>query len=217
MSELGGSEQMHDTPNWPGGQEHALPVSRLRTTWYGMKQRCLNPNHPFFKHYGGRGIGIAPEWVSDSIAFIAYVGPKPTPQHSLDRIDNDGNYEPGNVQWATRSQQGKNRRPRTACKQGHDLADGSPNVYLDKHGDKACIPCMRRRTREYRALDRALDDPVKKNLRNDLRPRRRDSETARSARSDIARRYRGGELGATDAHQELQALGLSARRPEGAA
>lgn len=80
-------------------------------SWIGMKMRCLNPNDGRFHQYGGRGITVALEWVHDFPAFLAYVGPKPAPDYSLDRIDNDGNYEPGNVRWADRETQIRNRRP----------------------------------------------------------------------------------------------------------
>jgi hypothetical protein len=62
------------------------------------------------RRYGGRGITVSPLWVNDFQRFYEDVGPAPTPQHSIDRIDNDGNYEPGNVRWATATQQVHNRR-----------------------------------------------------------------------------------------------------------
>jgi len=78
--------------------------------WTSMKQRCLNPRSTFYRHYGGRGISIAPEWVDDFATFLEQVGLKPGRGYSLDRIDNAGNYEPGNVRWATWSQQLSNQR-----------------------------------------------------------------------------------------------------------
>jgi hypothetical protein len=80
--------------------------------WHSMKQRCLNPRHRAFKNYGGRGIAVCPSWVGSFEAFFAYVGRKPHPALTLDRIDNDGDYEPGNVRWATWSQQNGNQRRR---------------------------------------------------------------------------------------------------------
>lgn len=78
--------------------------------WRHMKSRCLNPNVPNFKYYGGRGIRICDEWRDDYEAFLAHVGRRPSPKHSIDRINNDGHYEPGNVRWATSLQQRHNRR-----------------------------------------------------------------------------------------------------------
>lgn len=69
-------------------------------TWRRMKDRCTNPkNHKFYR-YGGRGIRIAAEWHDDYPAFLSHIGPKPSIRHSVDRINNDGHYEPGNVRWA---------------------------------------------------------------------------------------------------------------------
>jgi len=79
-------------------------------TWCGMKDRCLNHNSRLYAYYGGRGITIHPTWVKDFSAFLSSVGERPSPSHSLDRIDNDGNYEPGNVKWSTAKEQIHNRR-----------------------------------------------------------------------------------------------------------
>jgi hypothetical protein len=78
--------------------------------WCGMRNRCQNPNEPAYRYYGGRGIRVHPEWDRDFAAFLRDVGPRPSPAHSLDRIDGDGHYEPGNVRWATPAQQANNKR-----------------------------------------------------------------------------------------------------------
>jgi hypothetical protein len=78
--------------------------------WIAMKDRCFNPKNGSFEHYGGRGITVCEEWRNSALAFLTHVGPRPSPEHSLDRIDVNGNYEPGNVQWATRKQQARNQR-----------------------------------------------------------------------------------------------------------
>jgi len=91
--------------------------------WGSMKERCLNRRSPSFAHYGGRGITICPEWLgADGFArFLDHVGLKPSPDHSIDRINNDGNYEPGNVRWATPSEQARNRRQRERDELGRFL------------------------------------------------------------------------------------------------
>lgn len=78
--------------------------------WCRMKSRCGNPLAPDYPRYGGRGIRVCPQWEASFEAFFSYIGPKPTPDHSVDRINNNGNYEPGNVRWATRKEQARNKR-----------------------------------------------------------------------------------------------------------
>jgi hypothetical protein len=80
------------------------------SAWRGAVKRCHCPTDKYFPRYGGRGISVCDEWRYNFLAFYAYLGPKPSPKHSLDRIDTNGNYEPGNVRWATDSEQINNRR-----------------------------------------------------------------------------------------------------------
>lgn len=80
-------------------------------TWEGLIQRCTNDNATSYENYGGRGIQVCERWRESYKAFLEDVGRRPSGKHSLDRYpDRDGNYEPGNVRWATSSQQGRNRR-----------------------------------------------------------------------------------------------------------
>jgi hypothetical protein len=92
---------------------HGLRDRPLYNTWKNIRQRCFNGNSPAYEYYGGRGITVCDEWRNDVAAFISYVdetlGPRP-PDRSLDRIDNDDGYRPGNVRWASRAEQSLNRR-----------------------------------------------------------------------------------------------------------
>lgn len=81
-----------------------------RAVWQSLKNRCHNPNDRGYRNYGGRGIQVCDEWRESFMAFFEHVGPRPSTEHSLDRIDNNGNYEPGNVRWVTRTEQNRNTR-----------------------------------------------------------------------------------------------------------
>jgi hypothetical protein len=78
--------------------------------WQAMKSRCRNPKLKKFKYYGGAGVTVCDRWANSFEDFLADLGPRPSPKHSLDRFPNrKGNYEPGNVRWATKQQQTDNR------------------------------------------------------------------------------------------------------------
>lgn len=94
--------------------KHGGSGSKLYDVWCAIKARCFNTRNKRYYEYGGRGITMYPAWVHDYSAFRDYIlnviGEKPSEEHSLDRINNDGNYEPGNLRWATVLQQSRNSR-----------------------------------------------------------------------------------------------------------
>lgn len=95
------------------------------SAWVAAKGRCYNPNNSEYPRYGGRGIQMAAEWVGSFEAFFAAMGYRPTPDHSLDRINTDGDYAPGNCRWATEIEQQRNKRNnRRYSFRGQDLTVG---------------------------------------------------------------------------------------------
>lgn len=89
---------------------HGHSYSPEYYSWQMAKDRCHNPKNKYFKGYGQRGIVMAEEWRNDFPAFLKHIGPRPSSEMSLDRIDNDKGYIPGNVRWADRVTQQANRR-----------------------------------------------------------------------------------------------------------
>lgn len=79
-------------------------------SWQHMINRCTNRKYKKWAYYGGRGITVCEEWRASFSAFLDHIGPKPMASYTVERIRNDGNYEPGNVRWATRSEQNRNKR-----------------------------------------------------------------------------------------------------------
>jgi len=90
---------------------HGKSRSPLYAIWKGIKKRCYSPKCNNYESYGGRGIRVCERWLNSFEAFRDDMGERPTPRHQLDRFpDNNGNYEPGNCRWATRTQNGRNTR-----------------------------------------------------------------------------------------------------------
>lgn len=90
-----------------GGKRH-----ELYNTWAGMISRCENPNEPGYRYYGARGIAVCKRWRTSFEVFLADMGERPSPEHSIDRVNVDENYEPTNCRWATKTEQIENKRNR---------------------------------------------------------------------------------------------------------
>lgn len=105
---------------------HGMTDTREHSAWGNMKSRCYNPNTPKFRNHGGRGIKVCASWLHSFSSFYADMGQAPEGK-SLDRIDTNGNYEPGNCRWATPLEQSNNMRgPR-------NNVSGIPGVFWNKN------------------------------------------------------------------------------------
>ncbi len=89
---------------------HGKAKTKVYKTWIEMRERCYNPNRHNYNDYGGRGIKVCDEWLGNFLTFCKDIGEPPTKQHSIERLDVDGDYCPSNVIWADQSTQNRNRR-----------------------------------------------------------------------------------------------------------
>lgn len=138
-------------------RKHGLYRSPEYAAWRDMRSRCQRESHPFFKDYGGRGIKVCDRW-QDFAAFYADVGPRPGRGYSLDRIENDKGYEPGNVRWATPTTQGQNTR------RNHLVEVGGEMVCLAEACRRIGIKRATVSQRLFKGwpIERALHEPVGK-------------------------------------------------------
>lgn len=125
--------------------------------WANMHQRCLNKNRKTYHRYGGRGIKVCDRW-GDFKNFIHDMGPKPSRKHTLDRIDNNGNYEPSNCRWADMRQQSNNRENSTYISfNGLTKTKAQWSEILNIHYDT-----LRIRLKKGWSIEKALTTPVDK-------------------------------------------------------
>ena len=133
--------------------------------WYGMKARCRCPSSASYSSYGAKGVTICDRWADSYEAFIEDMGRRPTPGHTIDRIDNSKGYEPGNCRWATRREQAINRSKTVFL-----TAFGETKMMADWARDPRCTvtnSCLSMRVRSgmshEKAISMATQKPVAKN------------------------------------------------------
>lgn len=136
---------------------HGRCYSPEYRSWDSARQRCTNPNNKRFRDYGGRGIQMHRPWIESFEAFFGYLGPRPS-GHTLDRIDVNGHYEPGNVRWATKTEQyGNQRHTRFLTSNGRTRS-------MHEWAQESQIPVAvlyNRIVKRGWDVDRALTEPVK--------------------------------------------------------
>jgi hypothetical protein len=126
--------------------KNKYPKNVERGAYHNMMHRCHNPEHKAYYNYGARGIEVCSEWrdpLTGFSAFVDYIGKKPSPELTLDRLDNDLGYQPGNVAWRTRKEQQNNRRikagPVTLDGRTQTLAEWSAETSMTTHAISARI------------------------------------------------------------------------------
>ncbi|HFR3796773.1 TPA: hypothetical protein ACHVHO_000712 [Streptococcus suis] len=107
--------------------KHGMHGTKEYNTWKGIKKRCYQKSYQHYDRYGGRGIVMCQEWKDDFMAFFKDVGKAPSGEYQLDRIDNNGNYEPNNCRWVTRQENCRNRNFKVG-------KSGYPGVSQRKNG-----------------------------------------------------------------------------------
>lgn len=148
----------------PSKNEHGMSRSPTYGSWMAMRDRCTRRSHPAWARYGGRGIVVCERW-NDFRAFLADMGKRPAGK-GLDRIDNDGDYEPGNCRWATSKENGRHRcttRWLTLGGETHCLSEWSEKTGI-------MVTTIRERLRRKWTVQDALTIPPKGGAHAQIRP-----------------------------------------------
>lgn len=154
-SQHGQRFKLYGDPLYTKNERHGLQGTPEYRTWTHMRDRCNRPSDKSYSRYGGRGIKVCKKWNESFMEFYKDIGKKPTKKHQLERINNNGNYEPANCKWSTPIEQANNRRSNklfTYNGQTQTLAQWARqyNINSDK---------LRQRVNRYKwSLDKALND-----------------------------------------------------------
>ncbi len=159
---FGGS--LEENPSYKHGYARRGVYSRVYHIWGAMKRRCFDKNQVGYKNYGARGITVCERWLSENgfLNFLEDMGEPTTARHCLDRIDNNGNYEPNNCRWATYQQQSDNKRPITLTR----IEWKGEVKTLEEWKNKLKINRTTIRYRSILGYDLLLGPPLEANLKN---------------------------------------------------
>lgn len=150
---------MGDKWGYINRRTHGASQTRTHRIWKGMRKRCRNPNEPNYGNYGGRGISVCSRWESFE-AFVEDMGEAPEGM-SIDRIDNDGDYEPSNCRWADRTTQSRNKR------NNRRFTAFGKSYCIRRWSEETGLPytTIRSRLRSGWSVERAITTPVRKSGR----------------------------------------------------
>lgn len=142
---------------------HGMCGSLTHKSWESIKTRCLNKNTPYYKYYGGRGITVCERWKNSFLTFLEDMGPRPTKNHSIDRIDVNGNYEPSNCKWSTQSEQCFNRRLQS------NNSSGYKGVKYDKRRGTWSAEIQFNKNRKYLGAFKTIEEAIEVRKKAELK------------------------------------------------
>lgn len=160
--------EVHKATPLTHGESRGTNRTKEYSVWRGIITRCENPNFRYWADYGGRGIKVCERWRNSFVDFLADVGRAPSPKHSIDRINNDGDYEPSNVRWVTSAEQAKNRR-------SNILVDYNGNTVILAEACRLAGVDYKRTLQRIRVYGWSFDDAIKMKWR---KPRGRAQTTS---------------------------------------
>lgn len=147
-------------------ERHGMTNTPTHRIWRSMKCRCLNHKHKDYPYYGGRGITVCTKWIESFTVFHTYMGDRPDGM-TIDRINNNGNYEPGNCKWSTRKSQRHNQRVHKNAR--FITSDGQTKTVTEWARDVGLLrPTLAKRLDKYGwSIRRALNTPCREGVYNE--------------------------------------------------